>query len=90
MLWWVTCFVATGVAIVAKWYFTTTIERLRQSLLREQLEALALKGELTDLRQDQRSKSRLVREREAEIKRLKSSIAKLQGEIHGLEDEIKC
>ena len=90
MLWWVTCFVATGVAIVAKWYFTTTIERLRQSLLREQLEALALKGELTDRRQDQRSKSRLVREREAEIKRLKSSIAKLQGEIHGLEDEIKC
>ena len=90
MLWWVTCFVATGVTLVAKWYFTTTIERLRQSLLREQLEALALKGELTDLRQDQRSKSRLVREREAEIKRLKSSIAKLQGEIHGLEDEIKC
>ena len=89
MIWWITCFIATVVTIVSKWYFTTSIERLRQSHLREQREALALKGELTDLRQDQRGKSRLVREREAEIKRLKSSIAQLQGEIHGLEDELK-
>tara|TARA_B100000676_G_scaffold249664_1_gene253839 strand:+ start:83 stop:334 length:252 start_codon:yes stop_codon:yes gene_type:complete len=65
------------------------LERLRQTLLREQREALVLKGELSDLRQDQRGKSRLVREREAEIKRLKSSIAQLQGEIHGLGDELK-
>ena len=89
MIWYVTCFIATVVTIGAKWYFTTAVERLRQSLLREQREALVLKGELTDLRQDQRGQGRLVREREAEIKRLKSSIAQLQGEIHGLEDEIK-
>jgi hypothetical protein len=90
MIWYVTCFIATVVTIVGKWYFTTAIERLRQSLLREQREALSLKGELTDLRQDQRGKSRLVRERrEADIKRLKSSIAQLQGEIHGLEDDLK-
>lgn len=89
MIWWVTCFVATVVTIFSKWYFTTSVERLRQSLLREQREALSLTGELTDLRQDQRGKSRLVREREADIKRLKTSIANLQGEIHGLEDEIK-
>jgi septal ring factor EnvC (AmiA/AmiB activator) len=89
MIWWVTCFVATVVTIVAKWYFTTAVERLRQTLLHEQREALSLKGELSDLRQDQRGKGRLVRESEADIKRLKSSIAQLQGEIHGLEDELK-
>ena len=89
MIWWIVCFVATVVTIVAKWYFTTSVERLRQTLLREQREALVLKGELSDLRQDQRGQSRLVREREAEIKRLKSSISQLQGEIHGLEDELK-
>jgi chromosome segregation ATPase len=74
---------------VAKWYFTTAIERLRQSLLREQREALSLKGELSDLRADQKGRSRLIRDREADIKRLKSAIATLQGEIHGLEDELK-
>ena len=89
MIWWITCFAATVITIVAKWYFTNSIERLRQTLLREQREALVLKGELGDMRQDQRGKNRLCREKEAEIKRLKSSIAQVQGEIHGLEDEIK-
>jgi len=62
---------------------------LRQNLLREQREALAMKGELSDLRADQKGKNRLAREREAEIKRFKTNIAQLQGEIHGLEDELK-
>ena len=89
MVWWITCFVATVVTIVAKWYFSTAIERLRQTLSHEQREALALKGELIDLRQVQSGKGRLVREREADIKRLKSAIAKLEGEIIGLEDDVK-
>ena len=78
MVWWISCFAATVGTIVAKWYFTTAIERLRQSLLREQREALSLKG-----------RSRLIREREVDIKRLKTTIASLQGEILGLEDELK-
>ena len=69
--------------------FPTSIERLRQTLLHEQREALAMKGELSDLRADQKGKNRLIREREAEIKRFKSNISQLQGEIHGLEDELK-
>ena len=78
MVWWISCFAATVGTIVAKWYFTTAIERLRQSLLREQREALSLKG-----------RSRLIREREVDIKRLKTTIASHQGEILGLEDELK-
>ena len=66
MVWWISCFA------------TTAIERLRQSLLLEQREALSLKG-----------RSRLIREREVDIKRLKTTIASLQGEILGLEDELK-
>jgi len=89
MVWWISCFAATVGTIVAKWYFTTAIERLRQSLLREQREALSLKGELSDLRADQKRRSRLIREREVDSKRLKSAIASLQGEILGLEDELK-
>ena len=78
MVWWISCFAATVGTIVAKWYFTTAIERLRQSLLREQREALSLKG-----------RSRLIREREVDIKRLKTTIASHQREILGLEDELK-
>lgn len=89
MVWWISCFAATVGTIVAKWYFTTSIERLRQSLGREQREALSLKGELSDLRANQKGRSRLVRDREADIKRQKSAIATLQGEIQGLEDELK-
>jgi chromosome segregation ATPase len=89
MVWWISCFAATVGTIVAKWYFTTSIERLRQSLRREQREALSLKGELSDLRANQKGRSRLVRDREADIKRQKSAIATLQGEIQGLEDELK-
>jgi peptidoglycan hydrolase CwlO-like protein len=89
MIWWIVCFAATVRSIVAKLYFTTAIERLRQSLLHEQRETLAVKDELSDLRADQKSKSRLMREREAEIKRLKCNIANLQGELHELEDELK-
>ena len=61
MIWWIICFAATILTIFAKWYFTTASERLRQTLLREQRLALELKGELSDLRQDQRSKSRRVK-----------------------------
>jgi hypothetical protein len=89
MVWWIVCFAATVGSIVAKLYFTTAIEQLRQSVLREQREALAMKDELSDLRADQKGKSQLVRERETEIKRFKSNIANLQGELHGLEDELK-
>ena len=83
------CFVATAGTIFAKLYFTTSIERLQQTLLREQREALAMKGELSDLRANQKGKSRLIRERETEIKRFKSNIADLQGELQGLEVELK-
>ena len=89
MVWWVTCFIATVITIVAKWYFTTAAENLRSKLQHEQRETLALKGELSDLRQDQRGKSRIVREREADIKRVKTAIAQIQGEIHGLQDDHK-
>ncbi len=89
MVWWISCFAATVGTIVAKWYFTTSIERLRQSLHREQREALSLKGELSDLRANQKGRSRLVRDREADIKRQKSAIATLRGDIQGLEDELK-
>lgn len=87
MIWWVVRFAATVVALSAKYYFTTSAKRLRQSLLLEQREALVLKGELTNLRQDQRGQSRLVRE--AEVKRLKSVIAHRQAEIYELENELK-
>ena len=87
MIWWVVRFAATVVALSAKYYLTTSAKRLRQSLLLEQREALVLKGELTNLRQDQRGQSKLVRE--AEVKRLKSVTAHRQAEIYGLEDELK-
>ncbi len=89
MVWWITFFAATVLTIGAKYYFTTSIERLRQSLLREQRETLMMKGELKDLRTDQRVKSRLVHERKTEIKWLKSAIANLQDEIHGLLNELR-
>ena len=89
MVWWITCFAATAITIFAKFYFTTAVEKLRQGLVREQRSTLELKGELSDLRQDQKSRARRAREREADIKRLKSSIATLNGEIKGLQDDLK-
>ncbi len=89
MLWWMICFAATAVTIFAKWYFTTAVERMRQGLMREQRTALELKGELSDLRQDQKTRARKARDREAEIKRTKSNIASLTGEIKGLQDDLK-
>ena len=89
MIWWITCFAATVITIFAKFYFTTAIEKLRQCLMREQRSTLELKGELSDLRQDQKTRARRSREREADIKRLKSNISSLTGEIKGLQDDLK-
>ena len=89
MLWWLICFAATTVTIFAKWYFTTAVERMRQNLMHEQRVTLELKGELSDLRQDQKAQARRSRDREADIKRTKSGIASLTGEIKGLQDDLR-
>ena len=89
MIWWITCFAATVLTIFSKFYFTTAIGKMRQNLMREQRSALELKGELSDLRQDQKSRARRARVREADNKRMKSNIAQLSGEIKGLQDDLR-
>lgn len=81
MIWWIIWFVATLIAVVAKWYFSTTIDRLRHSLSRQQREALERKGELTDMRQVYQGILRSCRDKEAHIKRLEAHIPNLQAEV---------
>ena len=87
MVWWVICFAAVVVTLGAKFYFTTAIERLRRTLSRQQRETLELKGALADTRQDHQQANRLIREKAASTKRLKSQIAQMQGQIKSLKEK---
>lgn len=87
MFWWVACFSMVLVTLFAKWATSTAIGRLRQSLLHRQREALELKGVLSDLRQDHQQALRLTREKAADIKRLKSQLAQMEGQVRELSEE---
>lgn len=87
MFWWVTCFSVVLVTLFAKWATTTAIGRLRQSLLHKQREALELKGELTDCRQQHQQAIRLTKEKTADIKRLKSQLAQMEGQARELSEK---
>ena len=86
MFWLVTCFSVVLVSLFAKWAASTAIGRLRQSLLHRQREALELKGVLSDLRQEHQQAIRLTREKAADIKRLKSQLAQMEGQARELTD----
>jgi chromosome segregation ATPase len=89
MAWWAIFFVAILSTIIGKFYFTTACNRLRQSLVRRQREALELKGVLADTRQEHQLLLRACREKEVGIKRLQSQIATLQGNIERVEAKIE-
>ncbi len=75
MAWWTICFLAILATIVSKSYFTTAVNRLRQSLARRQREALVLKGSLRDTRQAHQLLLRSCREKEVAVKQLQTQIA---------------
>ncbi len=87
MVWWVICFAVVVVTLGAKFYLTTAVDRLRQTLSRQQRETLELKGALTDARQDHQQANRLAKDKAATIKRFKSQIAQMQGEIKSLKEK---
>ncbi len=86
MFWWVTCFSTALVTLFAKWATSTAIGRLRQSLLHRQREALELKGVLSDRRQEHQQAIRLTKEKAADIKRLKSQLAQMEGQARELSE----
>ena len=81
MTWWMIWFAATVVVVVSKWFFSASIDRLRRNLSRHQREAIEMKGVLADTRQTHRSLVRALGEKEANIKRMRSSIPSLKAEI---------
>ena len=87
MAWWAIFFVAILSTVIGKFYFTTACNRLRQSLVRRQREALELKGILADTRQEHQLLLRACREKEVGTKRLQGQIATLQGNIERIESE---
>lgn len=89
MAWWAICFLAILATIICKFYFTTAVNRLRQSLVRRQREALVLKGQLGDTRQEHQQLLRSNREKEVATKRVQSQIATLQKNIEAARLEEK-
>lgn len=81
MAWWIICFMATLITIGIKWYFATGLARMRQTLSRQQREAIELKGSVQDMRQAYTDAIKQVKSREADIVRLKKRIAEQNVEL---------
>ena len=89
MAWWAISFLAILGTIICKFYFTTAANRLRQTLVRRQREALELKGMLGDTRQEHQLALRSCREKEAAIKRLQTHMAELEGKVEAARERAK-